>query len=121
MTEETEEAVVRAKIVAEFTQRWSPEEAEQRVKLLEEAIPLLYDYAKLNNQRVDIKVHPEHLEHYVAYLRPRVRGVLEHCGVKVIESIKSSLSPDERLAKIVKCVNIMDARAAAASDEASNS
>jgi hypothetical protein len=107
-----DEAAVRASILAQFELKWDPKEAERRVKLLEEALPGLENYVKVSNaQRVENKLHPEHLELYIDYLRPRVRSILEHFAPKVIDSIQSSLSPDERLAKIMKIVNILEAKA----------
>jgi hypothetical protein len=113
---EDNEAVVRTKIVEQFSTRWGPEEAERRVKLLEESIPRIPEYAKLHNQRVDIKVHPEHLEHYIMYLQPRVRAILEHAGKGVIDRVCDSLSEDERLAKIIRLINLMDEKMADAKD-----
>jgi plasmid stabilization system protein ParE len=115
MSEEshTDDAEAREIILAQFTAKWGEKDAERRVRLLEEAIPRLYDYAKLNNARVDISIHPEHLEHYVMYLQPRVRAILEHVGPKVIDKIDDSLSADERLSKIMRLVNMMDEKAAA--------
>ena len=108
MTEDTSEVEVRNRILAQFQTKWSPKEAERRVALLEMAIPRLPEYAKLHNQRVDIQVHPEHLEHYIMYLQPRVRAVLEHAGKTVIDKICDSVGEDERLAKIIRIVNLMD-------------
>lgn len=113
MTDDTDEAEVRAKILAQFCEKWTAKEAERRVKLLEEAVPRLFEYAQLHNQRVDIKVHPEHLEHYVGYLQPRVRAILEHAKPVVIDRICKSHSADERIAKLIKLVNLMDEKQAA--------
>ena len=110
----------RAAILAKFAKRWGPEEAERRVSLLEEALPEVENYVKvMNAQRVENKLHPEHEEMYVDYLRPRVRSVLEFCGAKVIDSIEKSLSPDERLAKIIKVVNMLEEKAAASKEKQS--
>lgn len=108
---------VRAKILADFSTKWGPEEGERRVALLEEAIPRIPEYAKLHNQRVDIKVHPEHLELYIAYLQPRVRAIIEHASKVVIDKITDSHTEDERLAKIIRLINMMDERAAAKQKE----
>lgn len=109
---DAEQASSRAKILAEFSDRWGPEGAERRVKILEEILPRLYSYAELQNQRVDVNMHPEHLEHYIAYLNPRVRAVLELVAPTVIDKIEDSHSLDERIAKVLKCVNLIDAKAA---------
>jgi len=111
MADEVNEVEVRNKILGQFKTKWDDKEAERRVALLEMAVPRLYEYAQLHNQRVDIKVHPEHLEHYVGYLQPRVRAILEHAGKAVIDKICDSHSEDERLAKIMRVVNLMDERA----------
>lgn len=108
---ENDENELRAKILAQFSAKWGQEEGERRVGLLEEAIPRIPEYAKLHNQRVDIKVHPEHLEHYIMYLQPRVRAILEHASKGVIDKVCDSLTEDERLAKIIRLVNLMDERA----------
>jgi len=105
---------VRNHILAQFTMKWGDKEAERRVALLEEVIPRIPEYASLNNQRVDIKVHPEHLEFYISQLQPKVRGIIEHVSNKVIDRICDSHSPDERIAKVIRLVNMMDERAAAA-------
>ena len=120
MSEAIDDTEVRARILAQFTERWGEKEAERRVVLLEESIPRVYDYAKLHNQRVDIKVHPEHLEHYVAQLQPRVRAIIEHVGTAVINKICDSHTPDERLAKIIRLVNMMDEKAAASKEAVTN-
>ena len=117
---DSEEADVRVKILTQFQVKWKPEEAERRVALFEMAVPRLYEYAQLHNQRVDIQVHPEHLECYVGYLQPRVRALLEHAGPRVIDKILDSHSEDERLAKIMKLVNMMDEKAAARKAAESN-
>lgn len=126
MTDEsdtTNDEDVRARILAQFLAKWPEDEAARRVTLLEEAIPRLYEYAKLHNARVDIQVHPEHLEHYVAYLQPRVRAILENVAPGVIDKVLDSLTEDERLGKIMRLVNLMDERAAArkAAEEAPKS
>lgn len=113
MADELNEIEVRNKILAQFRTKWDEAEAERRVALLAMAVPRLYEYAQLHNQRVDIKVHPEHLEHYVGYLQPRVRAILEHAGKAVIDKICDSHSEDERLAKIMRVVNLMDEKTAA--------
>lgn len=113
MTEDVNEAEIRSRILVQFMKKWSPDDAERRVSLLEEVIPSLWDHVKLHNQRVDIKVHPEHLEHYVAQLQPKVRAVIEHVGPTVIDKVCSSVTADERIAKVVKLINIMDDRASA--------
>lgn len=118
MTEDSGPHDPRASILAQFELKWEPKDAERRVKLLEEAIPGLENYVKVSNaQRVENKLHPEHLEMYITYLRPRVRSILEHCAPKVIDAILSSLSPDERLAKIIKIINMLEAKAAASKEE----
>ena len=123
MTDQTDphdEASIRAIILAQFETKWNPKEAERRVKLLEEALPGLENFVKVSNaQRVENKLHPEHLELYIDYLRPRIRSILEHFAPKVIDSIQSSLSPDERLAKIMKIVNILEAKGEASKEETS--
>ena len=114
----TEDSDPRANILAQFEIKWEPKDAERRVKLLEEAIPGLENYVKVSNaQRVENKLHPEHLEMYITYLRPRVRSILEHCAPKVIDAVLASLSPDERLAKIVKIINMLEAKAGASKEE----
>lgn len=113
MSDDVSDAEVREKILAQFQARWEPEEAERRVALLEEIIPQVPEYAKLHNQRVDIKVHPEHLEHYIMYLQPRIRAIIENVGPPVIDMVYKSHSPDERLAKVIRLVNLMDEKAAA--------
>jgi len=118
MTEEAEPHDPRAVILSQFELRWDPKDAERRVKLLEEALPGLENYVTISNaQRVENKLHPEHLEMYISYLRPRVRSILEHCAPKVIDAIQSSLSPDERLAKIIKVINMLEAKAEASKPE----
>jgi glutamine synthetase adenylyltransferase len=120
MTEEAEPHDPRAIILTQFALRWEPKDAERRVKLLEEALPGIENYLTVSNaQRVENKLHPEHLEMYAAHLRPRVRSVLEHCAPKVIDSIQASLSPDERLAKIIKIINMLEAKAKASKAEES--
>ena len=113
MTEDMNEAEIRSRILVQFMKRWSSDDAERRVSLLEEVIPSLWGHVKTHNQRVDIKVHPEHLEHYVSQLQPKVRAVIEHVGPTVIDKICSSATADERIAKVVRLVNIMDDRASA--------
>lgn len=113
----TEDAIaIRAHILSQFAVKWGAKEAERRVALLEEVISRIPEYASLNNQRVDIKVHPEHLEFYISQLQPRVRGIIEHVGKSVIDKICDSHTPDERIAKIIRLVNMMDKRAAAAKE-----
>jgi hypothetical protein len=111
ITSKNDESEIRSKILSQFTKKWSAEEAEKRVTLLEEVISSLWEHAKTNNQRVDIKVHPEHLDYYVSQLQPKVRAVIEHVGTKVIARICKSATHDERIAKVIKLINIMDHRA----------
>ena len=69
MSDEPTEAEIRARILAQFTEKWGEKEGERRTALLEEVIPGIPEYAKLNNARVDIAVHPEHLKFYIGQLQ----------------------------------------------------
>jgi hypothetical protein len=111
MSDKSNESEIRSKILSQFMKKWDADDAEKRVALLEEVIPSLWDYTKLHNQRVDIKVHPEHLEYYVSQLQPKVRAIVEHVSTAVINKVYKSATCDERIAKIIKLVNIMDHRA----------
>lgn len=120
MSDETE---IRQRILDQFMQRWDAKESERRVALLEEIVPRIPEYAQLNNARVDIKVHPEHLEFYISQLQPKVRGIVEFVPPGVMDKILDSHTTDEKIAKVVRLVNMMDERAAAqkaAEDEASD-
>lgn len=108
-----EEAEIRERILAQFKRRWPEEDAERRVALLEEIVPRIPEYAKLNNARVDIKVHPEHLEFYISQLQPKVRGIVEFVPSPVMDKILNSHTTDEKIAKVVRLVNMMDEKAAA--------
>lgn len=112
-----DEAQIRERILSQFTMKWGEKEAARRVALLEEIIPRIPEYAQLNNQRVDIKVHPEHMEFYISQLQPKVRAIVEYTSPKVIDKILDSLTADEKIAKVVRLVNMMDERAAAANQE----
>ena len=114
------EAEIRERILAQFTLKWGAKEGERRTALLEEVIPGIPEYAKLNNARVDIAVHPEHLEFYIAQLQPKVRAIIEHASTKVIDKVCDSRTTDERIAKVVRLINMMDERALAAKQAAEN-
>ena len=109
-TDETE-AEVRNRILEQFKERWAEKDAERRVNLLEEIIPRIPEYAKLNNARVDIRVHPEHLEFYISQLLPKVRGIVEFVPPQVMSKLLNSHTTDEKIAKVVRLVNMMDERA----------
>lgn len=109
----SEDAEVRERILSQFKQRWDEKEAERRVALLEEIVPRIPEYAQLNNARVDIKVHPEHLEFYISQLQPKVRGIVEFVPPAVMDKILDSHSTDEKIAKVVRLVNMMDEKATA--------
>lgn len=109
-----DEAAIREKILVQFRKRWDEKEAERRVSLLEEIVPQIPEYAKLNNQRVDIKVHPEHLEFYVTQLMPKVRAIVEHVPSPVMDKILDAITTDEKIAKVVRIINMMDEKAAQA-------
>jgi len=113
MDDDVTEAEIKARILTQFAAKWGDKEAGRRVRLLEEVIPRVPEYAQLNNQRVDIRVHPEHLEFYISQLQPKVRAIIEHAGTKVLDKICDSFTTDERIAKIIRLVNMMDERAAA--------
>ncbi|MGE3483629.1 MAG: hypothetical protein AB7L09_02735 [Nitrospira sp.] len=106
----------RARIMAQFQKKWDRKEAERRVTLLSEVIPRIPEYAQLNNARVDIKLHPEHLEFYIAQLQPKVRAIIEHVPARVLDKILDSHTTDEKIAKVVRLVNMMDERMAAAKE-----
>ena len=101
------------RILEQFKKKWDDQEAERRTALLEEIVPRIPEYAKLNNARVDIKVHPEHLEFYISQLQPKVRAIVEHVPISVMNKILDSHTTDERIAKVVRIVNMMDEKALA--------
>jgi hypothetical protein len=109
----SDELEIRTRILEQFKQRWDEAEAERRVALLEEIVPRVPDYARLNNQRVDIKLHPEHLELYITQLQPKIRGIVEFVPAPVMRKILDSHTTDEKIAKVVRLVNMMDEKALA--------
>ena len=105
------EAELRARILTQFQERWNARESLRRVALLEEIVPRIPDYAKLNNARVDIKVHPEHLEFYISQLLPKVRAVIEFVPSVVMNKVLNSHTTDEKIAKVIRLVNMLDEKA----------
>ena len=110
--QEPAEDTLRGKILVQFRLKWDEKEAVRRVDLLQEVVGRVPEYAKLNNARVDIKVRPEHLEFYISQLQPKIRAIIEHAGSPVIDKILDSYDLDEKIAKVVRLVNMMDERAA---------
>lgn len=98
----------RNKILARLEKSWEQEDASRRLALIEEVIPAAADYANSLNDKSSNKLHPQHLILYTKTLQKKVAAVVEMVGPEVIDSVLASVGIDEKLAKLVKIVNMMD-------------
>lgn len=107
-----EQKRIEDELLAKFAERWGQRDGYRRFKLLQEALPRISNaLTDPKSQVVDKSIHPEHLEMYIQHLIPRVRALLENCGDKVIKSFEKAPTHDARVAMIIRCVNIIDAKA----------
>lgn len=107
-----EQKRIEDEVLAKFAARWGQRDGYRRFKILQEAVPRITSaLSDPDSKVVDKTIHPEHLEMYVQHLVPRVRALLENCGDKLIKTFERAPTHDARVAMIIKCVNILDAKA----------